>query len=171
MLSGKWRPSCVCINVLGADPGLIYKDMRPWISNYIHIKGYGVITHPFPDFNDFTGFILYMGPANERGSYIVRVSLIGWVHTQNDPCSSCLLCFFNNTRWIHFIFISSSNFQMCVECKAFCRIRKFEFLANFLNLWLWLCLVFTSDPIGINNMGNRARHLFFPQLGSRTTIK
>ena len=125
----------------------------------------------FPDFNDFTGFILYMGPANERDSYIVMVSLIGWVHTQNDPCSSCLLCFFNNTRWIHFIFISSSNFQMCVECKAFCRIRKFEFLANFLNLWLWVCLVFTSDPIGVNNMGNRARHLFFPQLGSRTTIK
>ena len=33
------------------------------------------------------GIILYMHPANERRCYIVTSSLIGWVHTQNDPCS------------------------------------------------------------------------------------
>ena len=32
------------------------------------------------------GIILCMHPANERRRYIVTSSLIGWVHTQNDPC-------------------------------------------------------------------------------------
>ena len=31
--------------------------------------------------------IVYMGPANERRRYTVTPSLIGWAHTQNDPCS------------------------------------------------------------------------------------
>ena len=30
-----------------------------------------------------------MRPANERRRYIVTSSIIGWVHTQNDPCSRC----------------------------------------------------------------------------------
>ena len=34
----------------------------------------------------FSGIILCMRPANERRHYIVTSSLIGWVHTQNDPC-------------------------------------------------------------------------------------
>ena len=32
------------------------------------------------------GIILCMHPANERLRYIVASSLIGWVHTQNEPC-------------------------------------------------------------------------------------
>ena len=31
------------------------------------------------------GVILCMHPANEKGLYIVT-SLIGWTHSQNDPC-------------------------------------------------------------------------------------
>ena len=39
------------------------------------------------------GIILYMRPANERRRYIVTPSLIGWAHTQNDPCNSaCYRC-------------------------------------------------------------------------------
>ena len=41
-----------------------------------------------------SGIILYMLPANERRryiGYIVMVSLIGWVHTRNDPWV-CILC-------------------------------------------------------------------------------
>ena len=30
--------------------------------------------------------ILCMRPANERRRYNVTSPLIGWVHTQNDPC-------------------------------------------------------------------------------------
>ena len=29
---------------------------------------------------------MFMHPANERWCYIVTSSLIGWAHTQNDPC-------------------------------------------------------------------------------------
>ena len=32
-------------------------------------------------------FILWMHPANERRRYIVTSSLIGWVHSQDDPCN------------------------------------------------------------------------------------
>ena len=41
-----------------------------------------VITLPCP------GIILCMRPANERQCYIVTSPLIGWAHTQNDPCMS-----------------------------------------------------------------------------------
>ena len=33
-----------------------------------------------------SGIILFMCPANKRQCYIVMSSLIGWAHTQNDPC-------------------------------------------------------------------------------------
>ena len=36
--------------------------------------------------NSQAGIILHMHPANERRHYIVTSSLIGWEHTQNDPC-------------------------------------------------------------------------------------
>ena len=34
----------------------------------------------------FSGIVLFMCPANERWCYIVTLALIGWTHTQNDPC-------------------------------------------------------------------------------------
>ena len=34
----------------------------------------------------YPGIIFWMPPANETQCYIVTSSLIGWVHTQNDPC-------------------------------------------------------------------------------------
>ena len=36
--------------------------------------------------DDEPGIILYMRPANERRHHNVTSSLIGWAHTQNDPC-------------------------------------------------------------------------------------
>ena len=33
------------------------------------------------------GIILGMGSSNERRRYYVTPSLIGWAHTQNDPCN------------------------------------------------------------------------------------
>ena len=30
--------------------------------------------------------IFFMHPANERWHYIATSSLIGWMHTQNNPC-------------------------------------------------------------------------------------
>ena len=40
----------------------------------------------FHSLRSSTGIILGMGSTNERWRYIVMVSLIDWVHNQNDPC-------------------------------------------------------------------------------------
>ena len=37
-----------------------------------------------------SGITLCMHLANERQCYIVMACLIGWVHTQNDPCKTTL---------------------------------------------------------------------------------
>ena len=60
----------------------------------------------------FSGIILSMGSANERRRYYVTPSLIGWTHTQNDPCiqlqmrlywnvfvSTCLFIWNNFHSW------------------------------------------------------------------------
>ena len=44
---------------------------------------------PSPEKETGTGIILCARPADERRRYIVTSSLIGWVHTQNDPCRNC----------------------------------------------------------------------------------
>ena len=44
------------------------------------------ISSIWPHFCFSAGIILCMGPANEGRRYIVTLSLIGWTHTQNDPC-------------------------------------------------------------------------------------
>ena len=44
-------------------------------------------------FSGFSGIILWMRPVTERRRYIVTPSLIGWVHTQNDPCLWLFLLF------------------------------------------------------------------------------
>ena len=66
---------------------------------------------------------------------------------------SCRLCNAYSSGWIHFIFISS-NFRRCVTCKVYCKVSKFEFLAIFLILYLWLCLVLTGDLMWITSIGN-----------------
>ena len=38
----------------------------------------------------YPGIILCMPPANERWHYNIMLSLIGWVHSQNDPWLSLL---------------------------------------------------------------------------------
>ena len=39
-------------------------------------------------FVSYAGIILYMCPANGRWRHIATSSLIGWAHTQNDPCNN-----------------------------------------------------------------------------------
>ena len=54
------------------------------VTFYVAIDGRGDICNA-PN-GEYTGIILGMDSANERRRYIVTSSLIGWVHTQNDPC-------------------------------------------------------------------------------------
>ena len=65
-----------------------------------------------------TRIILCMRPANERWRYIVTLSLIGWVHTQNDPCFQGIFVFDLFSVWdelgIHLdpgLSLSSHNHQ------------------------------------------------------------
>ena len=56
------------------------------IINYLHM-----FTDPTTKAHDIdttavSGIILDMGSANERQCYNVKLSLIGWAYTQNDPC-------------------------------------------------------------------------------------
>ena len=73
----------------------------------------------------------------------VRLSVCG----QNHVCSVSSTIFGGSISYLH---ILSSNF--C--CNAHFKIQKFEILANFFNLLLWLCLLLTWDPIWLNGMGN-----------------
>ena len=44
------------------------------------------------------------GPANERRRYIVTSSLIGWVQTQNDPCTCWNII--SKVEWIGYISVT-----------------------------------------------------------------
>ena len=51
---------------------------------YVQMRGYQD-NRPSNDCQAMSGIILCICPVNE--SYTVTPSLIGWVHTQNDPCT------------------------------------------------------------------------------------
>ena len=57
----------------------------------------------------YSGIILYMRPAKERWRYTVTPSLIGWTHTQNDPCVLMLIRLVN--LFLHHLLIVST-FQL-----------------------------------------------------------
>ena len=52
-----------------------------------------------------------------------------------------------HARSISYLHILSSLFRRCVSCKVVFKFQKHKVLANSLNLWLWLCLFLTWDPI------------------------
>ena len=66
----------------------------------------------------------------------VRLSVCG----QNRVRSVSSTILIGSISYLH---ILSSNFRRCVACNARFKIEKFEILANFLNLQLWLCLLLT----------------------------
>ena len=65
-----------------------------------------------------TGIILGMGWANERRRYILTSSLIGYAHTQNDPCctsgiiSLILRMGIANERWHNIVMLSLLGYQL-----------------------------------------------------------
>ena len=69
---------------------LIHFSWLPiWQICNIKISGHLYCWHnlAIPSSHHNPGIILCMCPANERRRYIVTSSLIGWAHTQNDPCN------------------------------------------------------------------------------------
>ena len=73
----------------------------------------------------------------------VRLSICG----QNRVRSVSSRILIGSISYLH---ILSSNFRRCVACNAHFKIQKFEILAIFFNLLLWLCLLLTWDPIWLN---------------------
>ena len=47
---------------------------------------YLLCRNTWPNITSNAGSLVWMFPANERRCYNVTSSLIGWVHSQNDPC-------------------------------------------------------------------------------------
>ena len=105
-----------------------------------------------PRFNEvergYTGFTSSVRPSVRPS---ICLSVCPSVCGQNRVCS---VTFTILAGYISYLHILSSNFKRCVACNVFWKIIKSEFLANFSNLWLWLCLVFTWDLIYINSMGS-----------------
>ena len=60
-------------------------------------------TLPFWQIWPYSSIILCMCPANERWCYSVTPTLIGWAHTQNDPCIQ------SNLRMIHSFFLKNTH--------------------------------------------------------------
>ena len=79
-----------------------------------------------------TGIILCMRPANERWHYNVTSSVIGWVHTQNDPCGNShdLEDFFSlqykclTDKWRLFFFYWGSSHWIISTSSVVIPIRK-----------------------------------------------
>ena len=80
-----------------------------------------------------SGIILCMRPAKERWRYIVTSPLIGWSHTQNDPCIRCYLCeqmnlptHLGTTR----LLASPSSLEHCLSnaCNAICMLRNISYV-------------------------------------------
>ena len=113
------------------------------------------VVQPFS--NDFFSTKFFISPASTKlkGRYIgftlsVRLSACPSVSPSVDRIMSALyLLLVGSISYLH---ILSSNFRRCVMCKVCFKIQKFVILANSLNLWLWLCLLLTWDPIWLNSM-------------------
>ena len=97
----KWRAFCLpqCDNCKYDTshrrcPWLSFNLIKLWLSYCLWHKGpasvcmvgrqHGLCWNP--------GIILCMGSANERQRYNVTSSLIGWAHTEYDPCNQWVLC-------------------------------------------------------------------------------
>ena len=66
------------------------------------------------NFVTIAGIILCMHPANERWSYIVMLSLIGWAHAQKDP----------NIAMLHNCLTISVVFVVTLYCTTMAYGRK-----------------------------------------------
>ena len=64
-------PWCPCCYQQGVHPNLV----RAWISNYIHVKEWDVIIHPYPNFN---GSLADIRNSNFSWYFALKVGL-GWV--------------------------------------------------------------------------------------------
>ena len=116
----------------------LYFRWRLFVTLQIIFKGFQGTANPrnaYPIWKQlvFPGIILCMHPANERWRYIVTSSLIGWVHSQNDPCiPRSATSYLPYSEPIHICCVSSSGTQQIAkEYRSWGKIGSF-----YMELWL-----------------------------------
>ena len=114
---------------------------------YLTHQSHGNLLH-----SNISGIILCMHPANERWCYNVTSSLIGCVHSQDDPC---ILHWVTGDKQLLFIWKWCNILTIChcylldkpkgqhivakTKWPPFCR-RHFQ-----INFLVWKCLYFDSN--------------------------
>ena len=84
---------------------------------------------PFENKHYTTGIILGMGPTNERRCYIVTSCLVGWPHTQYDPCTS--ISQISPLYWRH-------ELEKVIDCReSGLEIMIIEATMNKKGLWIY----------------------------------
>ena len=91
----QYRPNCLALQVHKElriqGPGLLRNSMPKSLLVNMNFQTWLLIGWLYScqpvrsHVKKSSGIVLCMHPANDRWSYIVTSSLIGWVHTQNDP--------------------------------------------------------------------------------------
>ena len=76
------------------------------------------IAHAIPNVNDITR-ISCMCPTKESRRYDVTPSLIGWAHTQNDPCCAATMM---RTSTYASIYLANSYFMTRVNVFSLCSL-------------------------------------------------
>ena len=105
-----------------------------------------------------TGIILCIRPANMRWRYIVTSSLIGWAHTQNDPCKGPMMGIYG----MSFISTKSDLLTVTTKCSGSFRNRICPFVCLSFHMsipkqvyvmTLEIVLVISSILTGVGSMG------------------
>ena len=89
-----------------------------------------------------------------RTTKLLGVILVSLRLSVYPACILCLLCSASFlVGSISYLYISLSGFRWWVACKISCKMLTYKFLAIFLNLYLWLCLLLTWNRMWITSMG------------------
>ena len=115
----------------------------PWVSSKCWKGGFVILMprsvscflvnpshRPFENKHYTTGITLGMGPTNERRCYIVTSSLVGWPHTQHDPCTS--ISQISPLYWRH-------ELEKVIDCReSGLEIMIIEATMNKKGLWIYV---------------------------------
>ena len=132
---GVTRPQCVNMNVLYFKVFDALHACLVWAAvSWVHgMDAWGVLAEVHQPMANVPYYTLCFNEV-ERGVYwfhVVRLPVCLSVCGQNHVRSVSSTILVISILYLH---ILSSNFRKCVMCKGYCKIPKFEFLANFWNL-------------------------------------
>ena len=120
------------------------EDLLCWPSNQRETTlPRNTVSHWLGAYTDWSliSIILCMRPANERRSYSVPTSLIGWTHTSNDPW----WCPLNDSWRRQHIWNSSREQQGLHDMHGFIRLDAANFVPYaYINSWCKIMYTFSA---------------------------